>query len=67
MLFRSDWPGLSGLGEEWAGMTSSSPELSDSLSDSEIGGSFTDAQFFFASCAGNRDSLNFTSWEISMH
>ena len=29
----ADWPGLGGLGEDWAGMTSSSPELSDSLSD----------------------------------
>ena len=27
-------------------MTNSSPELSDSLSDPEIGGSFGDAQFF---------------------
>ena len=39
----ADWPGFGGRGEEWAGMTSSSPDLSDSLSDSEIGRSFTDA------------------------
>ena len=60
-------PGLGGLGEEWAGMTSSSPDWSESLSDSEIGRSFIDAWCFFASCAGNRVSLNFTSQEISMH
>ena len=49
-------------------MTRSSPEESDSLSDSEIGGSFKDAQFNFVNFtyfAGNRVSLNFTSWEIS--
>ena len=62
-----DWPGLGGCGGGWAGMTNSSPDWSESLSDSEIGGSFIDARFFFASCAGNRVSLNFTSWEISMH
>ena len=39
----ADWPGLGGLGEEWAGMTNSSPDVSDSLSDSEIGRSFVDA------------------------
>ena len=39
----ADWPGLGGLGHDWAGMTSSSPDVSDSLSDSEIGGSFSDA------------------------
>ena len=39
----ADWPGLGGRGEEWAGMTSSSPDESDSLSDSEIGRSFVDA------------------------
>ena len=63
----ADWPGLGGCGGGWAGVTNSSPDLSDSLSDSEIGRSFMDARFFFASCAGNRVSLNFTSWEISMH
>ena len=47
-------------------MTSSSPDVSDSLSDSEIGGSFTDARFVVASFTGNRVSLNFTSQEISM-
>ena len=47
-------------------MTISSPDVSDLLSDSEIGGSFVDAQFLIASFAGNRVSLNFTSWEISM-
>ena len=60
-------PGLGGHGGGWVGMTNSSPDWSESLSDSEIGRSLADAQFFFASCAGNRDSLNFTSWEISMH
>ena len=62
----ADWPGFGGLGEEWAGMTSSSPHLSDSLSDSAIGGSFSDAWLVAASFAGNRVSLNFTSWKISM-
>ena len=62
-----DWPGLGGRGGGWAGMTSSSPNWSESLSDAEICGSFVDAQFFLASCAGNRVSLNFTSQEISMH
>ena len=62
----ADWPGLGGGGGGWAGVTSSSPDVSDSLSDSEIGGSFTDPWFFFASPVGNRVSLNFTSQEISM-
>ena len=62
----ADWPGLGGRGEEWAGMTSSSPDASDSLSDSEIGRSFVDACLFVASFAGTRVSLNFTSREISM-
>ena len=62
----ADWPGLGGLGEEWAGMTSSSPNWSESLSDSEISRSFVDAWHFGTSFAGNRVSLNFTSWEISM-
>ena len=47
-------------------MTSSSPKLSDSLSDSEIGRSFCDAWLFVALCAGNRVSLNFTSQEITL-
>ena len=62
----ADWPGVGGGGGGWAGVTNSSLESSDWLSDSEIGGSFPDAWFFFASFAGNRVSLNFTSWEISM-
>ena len=62
----ADWPGLYGLGEVWAGVTISSPDSSDSLSDSEIGRSFVDAWFLFASFAGNKVSLNFTSREISM-
>ena len=62
----ADWPGLGGCGEDGAGMTSSSPDVSDSLSDSEIGGSSVDVRFFIASWAGNRVSLNFTSQEISM-
>ena len=39
----ADWPGLGRLGEVWAGMTTSSPDWSESLSDSEIGRSFVDA------------------------
>ena len=62
----ADWPGLGGLGHDWAGMTSSSPDVSDSLSDSEIGGSFSDARLIVASFTGNRVSSNFTSWKISM-
>ena len=65
--FNADRPGLGGLEGGWAGMTSSSPKLSDSLSDSEIGGSFGDAWFDFVdftSFAGNRVCLNFTSQEI---
>ena len=53
ILGDAGWPGLGGLGGGWAGMTSSSPDWSELLSDSEIGGSFMDAWFFFASCAGN--------------
>ena len=63
----ADWPGLGCCEGDGAGMTSSSPDVSDLLSDSEIGGSFFDAQFLFTSFAGNRVSLNFTSWEILMH
>ena len=44
-FFGADWPGLGGRGGGWAGVTNSSPDLSDSLSDSEIGRSFNDAQF----------------------
>ena len=33
----ADWPGLGGLGEGWVGVTSSNPDWSESLSDSEIG------------------------------
>ena len=62
----ADWPGLGGHGEEWAGMTNSSPDWSELLSDSEIGRSFADAWLFVISFAGNRVSLNFTSREISM-
>ena len=62
----ADWPGLGGRGEGWAGMTSSSPESSGSLSDIEIGRSFEDAWCVIASFAGNQVSLNFTSQEISM-
>ena len=62
----ADWPGLGVHGVEWAGMTSSSPKLSDSFSDSEIGRSFEDAWLFVASFAGNRVSSNFTSREILM-
>ena len=62
----ADWPGLNGLGEDWVGMTSSSPESSDSLSDVEIGRSFVDAWLLVTFFAGNSVSLNFTSQEISM-
>ena len=62
----ADWPGLGGRGVEWAGMTKSSPKLSDSLSDSEIGGSFSDAWLVVTSFGGNRVSSNFTSREILM-
>ena len=48
-----DWPGLCGRGGGWTGMTNSSPDWSESLSDSEIGRSFEDAWFFFASFTGN--------------
>ena len=60
----ADWPGLGGHGGGWAGVTNSSPNSSDSSSDGEIGRSFFDARLFFASFAGNRVSLNFTSWEF---
>ena len=56
---------MGGLGEGWCGMTNSTPKLSDSLSDREIGGTFDDVRFFDASFAGNRVSSNFTSQEIS--
>ena len=62
----ADWPGLGGLIGGWAGMISSSPDWSESLSDSEIGRSIEDAWFFVTSVAGNRVSSNFTSWEILM-
>ena len=48
-------------------MTKSTPDVSDSLSDEGIGGSFDDVWLFVASFAGNRVSLNFTSREISNH
>ena len=57
-------PGLAGCGERWSGMTSSSSKLSDSLSDSEIGGLLGGTWFDVTSFAGNRVSLNFTSQEI---
>ena len=63
----ADWPGLGGHGGDGTGMTSPSPDVSDSLSDSEIDGLSIDAWFLFASFAENRVSLNFTSQEISMH
>ena len=50
----ADWPGPGGLGGEWVGMTNSSPDSSESLSDSEISRSFVDAWLFIASFAGNR-------------
>ena len=62
----ADWPGISGLGEGWVGVTSSNPDWSDSMSDPEIGRSFIDAWFVIASFAGNRVSSNFTSREISI-
>ena len=61
----ADRPGLGGLLEDWGGMTNSTPDVSDSLSDEGIGGSFNDVRYFVASFAGNRVSSNFTSREIS--
>ena len=49
----ADWPGLGGLWGESAGLTKSSPDWSESLSDSEIGRSFEDAWLLVASFAGN--------------
>ena len=63
----ANWPGLGGRGEGWVGVTSSSPDWSDSLSDSEIGRSFDYAWLLVASFAGNRVSSNFTSREILIH
>ena len=60
----ADWSGLGGHGEESARVTSSSPDWSESLSDSEIGRSFKDAWLFVASFTGNQVSSNFTSREI---
>ena len=48
-------------------MTNSTPDVSDSLLDKGIGGSFNDVQLVVTSFAGNRVSSNFTSWEISNH
>ena len=63
----ADWPGLGGRGEGWVGVTSSNPDWSDLLSDSEIGRSFTDAWLLVASFAGNQVSSNFTPREILIH
>ena len=56
---------MGGLGDDWGGMTNSTSDVSDSLSDEGIGGSFNDVWFFVASSTGNRVSSNFTSREIS--
>ena len=60
-------PGLCGLVGGWARLTRSSPNESDSLSDSGIWRSLDCARIDcvnFNFFAGNRVSLNFTSWEI---
>ena len=52
----------------WARLTKSSPDESDSLSDSGIWWSLNGARIdcvYFNSFTGNRVSLNFTSWDIS--
>ena len=61
----ADRPGMGGLREGWGGMTNSTSDVSDSLSDEGNGGSFNDVWPFVASFAGNRVSSNFTSREIS--
>ena len=67
VCINADRAGLGDLVGGWAGLTSSSPDVSDSLSDSEIGGLLNGTRFHFVnitSFAGNRDSSNFTSQEI---
>ena len=62
------WPGLGGLVGGWTNLTRSSPDESDSLSDSWNWWSFSDVISGCAkivSFAGNWISLNFTLWEIS--
>ena len=66
----ADWPGLGGLVAGWARLTRSSPNESDSLSDSGIWQSLNGARTgcaHFNSFTGNEVSSNFTSWEISNH
>ena len=60
----ADWPGIGGPVGGWARLTGSSPDESNSLSDSGIWWSFDDARIDcvnFNSFAGNRVSSNFTS------
>ena len=66
----ADRPGLGGLVGGWARLTRSSPNESDSLSDSGIWQSLNGAGVEcvnFVSFTGNRVSSNFTSQEISKH
>ena len=64
------WPRLGGLGGGWARLTRSSPNESDSLSDS---GNYWSLYGTIVGCAnlvsftGNRVSSNFPSWEILKH
>ena len=66
----ADWPGLGGLVGGWASLTKSSPNESDSLSNSGSWWSLKDARsdcVSIISITGNQVSLNFTSWEILKH
>ena len=62
------WCGVGGIAGGWARLTKSSPDESDSLSDSGIWWSLSGAGINcvnFDLFTGNRVSLNFTSREIS--
>ena len=61
------WPGIGGPLGDWSRLTRSSPDESDSLSDSGIWWSLDGARIGcanFDSFAGKRVSSNFTSQEI---
>ena len=63
----ADWLGLCGLVGGWARLTQSSPDESDSLSNSGIWWLLNGARVGcanFISFSGKQVSLNFTSWEI---
>ena len=64
------WCGVGGFVGGWARVTKSSPNESDSLSDSGIWWSLDGARIGcanFNSFAGKQVSSNFISWEISKH